>query len=298
MGKWLGFVQITFFILYFNCACVNISPNNKDPAISTSVEDIFRKNINVLNNIIDEIANDIGNKLTLGTKVALFDLPDNEENVLLDYITQELAVFLVNNNNLIVLERKYLASIYAEQAFQMSGEVNDNEIISVCGKYGAQSVVFCSVSFLGGLCRLQTRTLDVETARIQTISSYVVDVPQNLFQDETPQYNLVLGTYMVNNAEENIEYRNIKIIPTSRFGGSFEWSIIYKDGKGPIKEINFGGGDYFVPVTINTSSGKSVYSLDEDRIIFFSFDGETKEYSISGLRKFSNDYEVWTWVYE
>jgi hypothetical protein len=126
-----------------------------------------------LDNAIEQASLDIITKLTKNTKVALINISPNESE-LTDYAVEELAVKLVNNGSLIVVERNNLEGLNAEQDFQLSGSVNDEQMISIADKYGAASVISCSISGSSNLRRLRVRTLDVKTGKVQALTSYKI----------------------------------------------------------------------------------------------------------------------------
>jgi formylglycine-generating enzyme required for sulfatase activity len=126
-----------------------------------------------LDNAISKAGADIISKIPQNTKITLFNLSSNE-SVLTEYVLEELSVILVNKAKLIILDRYNLDIIRAEHGFQMSGEVSDDEIISIARKSGASSVISCSITGEDDLRRLRVRTLEVETGRVQSLTSHPI----------------------------------------------------------------------------------------------------------------------------
>ena len=127
----------------------------------------------ILDRAIALASNDILSKLSFGQKISMFNTSQNEIDIS-EYAIEEITVVLVNTSQFIVLERENLDVINAEHSFQMSGEVNDDDFISIGQKYGAQIVVTCSISGSGGLRRLRIKTIDVQTGQILSFTSYSI----------------------------------------------------------------------------------------------------------------------------
>jgi len=61
-----------------------------------------------------------------------------------------------------VVDRQNAALIEAEQKFQMSGSVSDNDFLSIANTAGANTIVVIGISGSGATRRLQVRVLDIE----------------------------------------------------------------------------------------------------------------------------------------
>jgi hypothetical protein len=127
-----------------------------------------------LDSAISKAAEDIISKVPPNTKVALFNISRNE-SVLTEYVIEELSVILVSKAQLIILDRDNLDIIRAEHSFQLSGDVPDEDILSIARKSGATSVISCSITGEDNLKRLRVRTLEVETGRVQSLTSYPIN---------------------------------------------------------------------------------------------------------------------------
>jgi hypothetical protein len=126
-----------------------------------------------MDNIISHAANDILSKLAPKTIIALINV-SSEETELTEYIIEEISVVLVNEGNLIVVDRRGLDIIKAEQRYQLSGEVSDETAISLGKILGAEAIITCTISGKNELRRMRIKTLDIETAQIITFSSYEI----------------------------------------------------------------------------------------------------------------------------
>jgi len=157
------FKKATVFVILvlFLFSCASTGKNNDND--SDMLED--------LDIAIIKSAQDIIARVPANTKIALFNISSNDI-MLTNYVIEEISVFLVSRANFIVLERNNLEIIEAEQRFQLSGSVRDEDILSIANKYGATSVVSCSITGEGNFRRLRVRTLEVETGIVQSLTSH------------------------------------------------------------------------------------------------------------------------------
>ena len=90
------------------------------------------------------------------------------------YVIEELTAFLVNNRRLIVVDRRDLEALQEEMDFQLSVEVSDESAQSIGKKLGAQTIISGSLTPIGNVWRMRVKALEVETARIQGVSTHTV----------------------------------------------------------------------------------------------------------------------------
>ncbi|MDR0473247.1 MAG: CsgG/HfaB family protein [Treponema sp.] len=86
-----------------------------------------------------------------------------------DYAIEDLEYNLVNAGFRLV-DRQQIERILNEQAFQTSGEVDDDSAVNIGKLSGANAVVTISVSYADGSGRLTLKALDVQTAEIITMA--------------------------------------------------------------------------------------------------------------------------------
>jgi TolB-like protein len=146
-----------------------------------------------LDTAVAKTAEAITEKVPAGTKIALFNISENE-SVFTEYVIEELSALLVERSNFIIVDRKNRDVIEAEQNFQMSGNVRDEDIRSIGQNYGAASVVTCSITGKADLRRLRVRTLDVETGEVQSLTTHPIGDIAN-----DPKYNTQSSTTLENN---------------------------------------------------------------------------------------------------
>jgi hypothetical protein len=82
-------------------------------------------------------------------------------------IMDDLEIQLLDSGKFILVERKYLDALRAEQNFQMSGGVSDESAVSLGNMSGATIVITGALSGgSGGSRRLTLKALDVQSAEI------------------------------------------------------------------------------------------------------------------------------------
>jgi TolB-like protein len=116
-----------------------------------------------LDEAIHEAAIDIAYNIPQGSKIAVLKMNTDLVN-LSNYIIEELSLTLAKEKRLILLERKDLDIIENEINFQYSGEVDDDSLISIGHKLGAEYLVTGSFVNSGTYYRLMVNAINVKTA--------------------------------------------------------------------------------------------------------------------------------------
>jgi len=122
--------------------------------------------LNELNIAIREASNYLNKNIPKGSKIVILNVQSNSSE-LSDYIIDELIANAVNDKVFTVVDRQQLDAISAEQQFQMSGAVSDNEALEIGKFFGAQTIVSGAVSMIGAVYRIRIRALEVQTAQVQ-----------------------------------------------------------------------------------------------------------------------------------
>ena len=104
-------------------------------------------------------SNEIQKILPANAKVWVYNNSIN--NVMADAIVDNITAGLLNRG-VDIVDRDNLALIEAEQLFQMSGYVSDNDFVSIGNTAGANVIVIAAVTGTGDMRRLQLRVLDIE----------------------------------------------------------------------------------------------------------------------------------------
>jgi len=100
-------------------------------------------------------------------KVAVFDPVGDVSQNLKIIIREELSNAVVNTLGFTVLERELINKVLAENAFQMTGHVDDSQIGALGKKMGANYVAYASISSVGGNYYISCKMVDVTTAKIE-----------------------------------------------------------------------------------------------------------------------------------
>ena len=150
---------ITFFTMYIllltGCGSTSSTTAKQATAGLDELDITIREVSNYLNNVIPH-----------GSKIVILSIQSASES-LSNYIIDELISNAVNDRVFTVVDRQQLDLIRAEQSFQFSGEVADDEALAIGRFFGAQTIVLGAVSSLGNRYRMTIRALDVQTATVQ-----------------------------------------------------------------------------------------------------------------------------------
>ncbi len=101
------------------------------------------------------------------SKVAVFDPVGEVSQNLKIIIREELSNAVVNTPGYLVMERELIDKVLAENKFQMTGHVDDNQIGELGRKLGANYVCYASISSVGGNYYISCKLVDVTTAKIE-----------------------------------------------------------------------------------------------------------------------------------
>jgi TolB-like protein len=107
------------------------------------------------------------------SKIALLNIESGTPKISM-YIAEELSAILVNSRLLTVVDRDNMDIIRREEQYQMSGEVSDETAQRIGQKLGAQTVITGSFVRIGSQYRMRIRATEVETARVQALTTVSV----------------------------------------------------------------------------------------------------------------------------
>jgi TolB-like protein len=154
----------------------------------------------------------IGNDLPEGSDIAVLDFKSDNPN-LSSYIIEEMYDKLINGGRLSIMERSRVDTIKMEVDYQLTGEVDDNEIINIGHQLGANYVVTGQIIFSGEAYRLRVFAIDVEKGR--RIASSSLNIKSNdrqinyLLSSKTNENTQIANTN--NNAKnEDILYEAVQ----------------------------------------------------------------------------------------
>jgi TolB-like protein len=163
----------------------------------------------------------IGNDLPEGIEVAILDFKSDNEN-LSSYIIEEMYDKLVNFGKLSIMERSRTDTIALEVGYQLSGEVDDKEIIEIGKKLGADYVVTGQLTFSGEAYRLRIFAIEIKNGR--RVASSSLNINRNdrqityLLENRTgttDDPNSLSGFWV--NSESNADECNIVFLSGNNF---------------------------------------------------------------------------------
>ncbi|MDR0597112.1 MAG: CsgG/HfaB family protein [Treponema sp.] len=167
-------------ILYFtinNNLCrfsveVTFNERNRYSGIKIAREDpqgggVIPGNNNAIDEALEKSFAVISENIPERTVVAIVNI-SSEDAKAGEYAIEELTLLFVNSRKYDIVDRRDLDIIRGEQNFQMTGEVDDNSILSIGHLLGAGVVITGRIDEDE---RLRLKVLDVKTAKILAMSS-------------------------------------------------------------------------------------------------------------------------------
>jgi TolB-like protein len=127
--------------------------------------------IDTLDEAIERMSAYIIDRSPTGSVLAVVNIKSNNSS-LSDYIMERIPDYVIRNNKKITfVDRSKLDLIQKEISFQYSGEVNDDTMVSIGNKIGAQIIVTGTISESGNTYNFNIKLLDVKTSVILGSSS-------------------------------------------------------------------------------------------------------------------------------
>jgi TolB-like protein len=123
--------------------------------------------------VLQEASDYLIDRIPANSKIAVFNIRAKNED-LSNYIKDSISENLVNSGKFTVVDRHNLDLVQSELDFQYSGEENEATAVTVGQKNVAQTIITGTVEEFGELYRLQIRSIEVETARIQAMQNYLI----------------------------------------------------------------------------------------------------------------------------
>jgi len=112
-------------------------------------------------------------KLPSGSNIMIMKTNSTERNML-EYVVNQMTKTIVQAGRLKVVDRSNQALIDAEMQYQLSGNVDDNSMVSIGHQLGVQYIVTCWISGAKSLRRLNLKVLNIETAQITDQSDFEI----------------------------------------------------------------------------------------------------------------------------
>jgi len=108
--------------------------------------------------------NEVRKVLPANAKVWLHNNATANQNLVSSVIDNMISSFLANR--IAVVERQMIDIVLREQNFQLSGNVSDNDFVSIGNLAGANIVVIIDIPGTGAVRRLQVRVLDIKEGTV------------------------------------------------------------------------------------------------------------------------------------
>jgi hypothetical protein len=108
-------------------------------------------------------------RISSWSRIAIVYVTANDKDIA-DFIANELE-FIMVEQGMILIDRSQLDRIRQEQSFQISGEVDDTQAVSVGKIAGADIIITGAVTGTGELRRLRLRALDTQTGQVLSVAS-------------------------------------------------------------------------------------------------------------------------------
>jgi TolB-like protein len=153
---------------------------------------------NALENGIQKIIND----LPANADIAILNFKSDNTN-LSSYIIEEIYDKLINGGKFSIMERSRTDAIFDEVGYQLSAEVDDNEIINIGHQLGADFVVTGQIIFSGQSYRLRISAIDIAKGR--RVASSALNIKSNDKQvafllNQNNSQNLILNNSIIGTA--------------------------------------------------------------------------------------------------
>ncbi len=119
---------------------------------------------------INNVFEDLSPGLPAKSKIAVVNISSSNSSEG-EFVCEELTLLFVRANKYSIVDRRSLDAIKKEQNFHMTGEVDDNSVVSIGQLLGAEVVITGAITGEGYTKRLRVKALDVKTGQIRAMSS-------------------------------------------------------------------------------------------------------------------------------
>ncbi|MDR1411449.1 MAG: CsgG/HfaB family protein [Spirochaetaceae bacterium] len=138
-------------------------------AATENVPQVFDPSDTSIEAALSRAASTIMSRVPPRSKMAIVYVTARDAEVS-EFIAGELE-FIMVGRGLTLIDRSELDRIRREQAFQMSGEVDDTQAVSIGKIAGADVIITGSATGSGELRRLRLRALNTETGQVLAVAS-------------------------------------------------------------------------------------------------------------------------------
>jgi len=100
-------------------------------------------------------------------KVAVFDPAGNAGNAVREIVREKISSSIVNIGGYEVVERHLIEKLLEEHKMQLSGLIDDNQVVEMGKLMGANVAIVTSVTEMGSNYFISIKMIDVQTAQIE-----------------------------------------------------------------------------------------------------------------------------------
>jgi hypothetical protein len=144
-----------------------------DAAARAELNRLFNDTGGLAERAVKNAIDTLNSKLPSGSNIMIMKTNSTERNML-EYVVNQMTKNIVQEGKLKVVDRSNQALIDAELQYQLSGNVDDNSMVSIGHQLGVQYIVVCWISGAKSLRRLNQKVLDVKTALIIDQSDFEI----------------------------------------------------------------------------------------------------------------------------
>jgi len=144
-----------------------------DIASRAELDRLFNDTDGLADKAVKNAIDTLYSKLPSGANIMIMKTNSTERNML-DYVVNQMTKTIVQSGKLNVVDRSNQALIDAEMQYQLSGNVDDNSMVSIGHQLGVQYIVICWISGAKSLRRLNQKVLNIETSQITDQSDFEI----------------------------------------------------------------------------------------------------------------------------
>jgi hypothetical protein len=144
-----------------------------DAAARAELNRFFNDTNGLADKAVKNAIDTLYSKLPAGSNIMIVKTNSTERNMI-EYVVNQMTKNVVQAGKFKVIDRSNQALIDAELQYQLSGNVDDNSMVSIGHQLGVQYIVICWISGAKSLRRLNQKVLDVKTARITDQSDFEI----------------------------------------------------------------------------------------------------------------------------
>jgi hypothetical protein len=137
----------------------------KTLADANTVESNFSGSDSARDRAVKQAVDGLIAKIPAQSNLSIIQLSTTDKN-LLDYVVAEMTKSIVNDSTLTLLDRQNAKLIEAEKNFQLSGDVADDQIVSIGNALGVKTIITVSITGTSNLRRLEVKAISVEKGNL------------------------------------------------------------------------------------------------------------------------------------